>query len=532
MAVKVAVIGAGGVGLSATKTFVEDGFDVTTYESRDYVGGLWKDSIDSTISVHSTTIYNSSKYRAALSDFPLAETDDDYPTAAQLHNWLERYARHFNLLPRIKLGTKVLSIKRVGHQWILEIQNVSTGEVTIGSFDKVCIATGTFFAPRWPKLDNLEMFKGRVIHSIDYHQPGKFKDQNILIVGMHATAQDVTNSLSETAKHVYLAHRSGILLLPRYGDDGATSDQAATLKFTLFMAFMYRHFPLLQNWILNKILNKISQKAFPNVPEEWGMRPAPHVAIATPLMADTLWTHLQSGFAEPVPLIRRIAGARSVELTNGRVLENIDSIIYCTGYNTDIPDGLIPKTTGIESLHPYPDGSSGQAPYLYRNIFPLHSDETIRNSIAFLGHGAILLPGFSQFELNAMAISQIWKGNSSLPPRYEMLAWHKRNISERQHNISYYGALSNSTYYSTFVNMGDHLKWVDDAAGTGVYRNLGTAWLNWRAWRLWWVDRELYWAVMEGVLTPAWGECRRMILRQNELAREQKRRRAEGKKVV
>jgi NADPH-dependent 2,4-dienoyl-CoA reductase/sulfur reductase-like enzyme len=36
MAVKVAVIGAGGVGLSATKTFIEDGFDATTYESGEY----------------------------------------------------------------------------------------------------------------------------------------------------------------------------------------------------------------------------------------------------------------------------------------------------------------------------------------------------------------------------------------------------------------------------------------------------------------------------------------------------------------
>lgn len=40
MAVKVAVVGAGVAGLSAMKNFTEDGFDVTTYETRDYVGGL------------------------------------------------------------------------------------------------------------------------------------------------------------------------------------------------------------------------------------------------------------------------------------------------------------------------------------------------------------------------------------------------------------------------------------------------------------------------------------------------------------
>ncbi|KAH9211916.1 flavin-containing monooxygenase-like protein [Leptodontidium sp. 2 PMI_412] len=556
MVVRVAVIGAGGVGLSATKTFLEDGFEVTTYESRDYVGGLWKDSNDSTISVHSTTIFNTSKYRAALSDFPLAETDDDYPTAAQLYNWLQRYAQHFNLLPRIKLGTKVLSIKRVDKQWALEKQNISTGEVSTEYFDKVCIATGTFFTPKWPHIDGLENFQGRVIHSIDYHQPEEFKDQNVLLIGIHATAQDVTNSLSSSAKHVYLAHRSGLLLLPRYGDDGATSDQAASLKFTLFMAFMYRHFPLVINWLLNKILIGMSAKAFPDLPEEWGMRPAPHVAIATPLMADTLWTHLRSGFAEPVTAVKRVRGPKCVELMSGRVVEDVDSIVYCTGYNTNIPEGLIPKTsgagsstgtgTGTESLHPYPGDSAGQEPYLYRNIFPLHSDEAVRNSIAFLGHGAIIFPGLSQFELNAMAISQIWLGNSALPSHHEMVSWYKRNKAERQSNVAYYGALENSTYYPTFMNMGDHLKWVDDTAGTGVYRNLGTAWVNWRAWRLWWRDRELYTLCMGGLLTPfvwrlfetgkrramGWGECREMILRQNWLAGEQKRRMLESRKKV
>ncbi|PVH84201.1 flavin-containing monooxygenase-like protein [Cadophora sp. DSE1049] len=549
MAVKVAVIGAGGVGLSAMKNFLEDGFDVTAYESRDYVGGLWKDSTDSTISVHSTTIFNTSKYRAGFSDFPFAETDDDYPTASQLHSWLVRYAEHFNLLPRIKLGTKVLNISRTGHQWALKSQKIRTGETTTEYFDKVCIATGTFFTPKWPKLEDIDKFAGKVIHSINYHKPEDFKDQRVLIIGMHATTQDVTNSLSEAAKHVYLAHRSGLLLLPRYDDDGATSDQAATLKFTLFMAFMYRHFPLLVNWLFDKLLNMISTKAFPNLPKEWGLRPAPHTAISTPLFADTLWPHLQSKFAEPIPAIRRIAGPRSVELTNGRILQDIDSIIYCTGYNTNIPAGLIPQTpSSTESLHPYPNNTIGSPPNLYRNMFPLHPDASIRTSLAFLGHGAILLPGFIQFELNAMAISQVWLGNTLLPTLPSMLSWHKNNLAERQHNISYYGALPNSTYYPTFMNMGEHFKWVDDAAGTGIYRNLGMGmgWGNWGAWRLWWSDRELYGVVMGGVFTPfvwrlfeggkrramEWGECRAAILRQNELAGEGKRRVLEGKKTV
>ena len=502
MGVRVAVIGAGALGLSATKNLTEDGFDVTTYETRDYVGGLWKDAHDSSVSAHSTTIFNSSKYRSAMSDFLMAESDDDYPTTAQLHDWFQRYVRHFDLLDRFRLGTKVASMKRECDQWALEVQKVSTGETTKDYFDKVCIATGSFFTPRWPKLEGLNQFRGKVIHSIDYHASEDFKDHNVLILGMHATAQDVTDSLFENAKHVYLAHRSGIVLLPRYNEDGSTFDQTGTLTVTFFMAFMLHRFPRLWSWMFDKLLGSVSEKAFPDVPKEWGLRPAPPSAISTPLMADTLWSYLQSGFAEPVSSIRRIIGPHSVELESGRILEDIDSIIYCTGYTFNIPDGLIPKTSETEALHPYPGNTVDEPPNLYRNIFPLHPDPKIRNSLAFLGQSATHFPGFIKWELHAMAISQVWRGTTMLPPYEEMLKWRKRNKAELQGMLDHYKALENSTYYPVYLNMGEDLKWADKAAGCGIYENLGTAWFNWRAWKFWLEDKELYNLCMKGVFTP------------------------------
>jgi dimethylaniline monooxygenase (N-oxide forming) len=41
MGKRLCVIGAGAIGLVTTKNFLEQGFDVTTYERNDYVGGLW-----------------------------------------------------------------------------------------------------------------------------------------------------------------------------------------------------------------------------------------------------------------------------------------------------------------------------------------------------------------------------------------------------------------------------------------------------------------------------------------------------------
>lgn len=58
----VCVIGAGALGLVATKNFTEEGFDVTTFERNDYVGGLWHHTEDpAQTSVHRATKANVSK---------------------------------------------------------------------------------------------------------------------------------------------------------------------------------------------------------------------------------------------------------------------------------------------------------------------------------------------------------------------------------------------------------------------------------------------------------------------------------------
>ncbi|KAK5940865.1 hypothetical protein PMZ80_007282 [Knufia obscura] len=545
---KVAVIGAGALGLMALKQFKEDGFDVTGFESRPYVGGLWKDSRDSTISVHASTVFNTSKFRAAISDFPFPESTDNFPTATQMHDYLCSYADHFDVKRHVKLNTKVKQILRENGQWILEVEDVTSGSVSTQRFDRVAIATGSYYAPRWPKLEGLEKFSGKAFHSIDFHTSESFKDQNLLLIGMHATALDTTTALSGIAKHVYLSHRHGLTLLPSYTPEGEPSDTVPGLGFLMVQSWLEANMPATWTWLFDKVLSRISNAAFPNTPDEWGFRPAPSIAVATPVMGDSVWPHLKSGFAEPVPGVKHITGPKTVELTNGRVLTDIDTIIYCTGYDFDIPEDLIPKTPSQENLyHPYPNGPRTN-PYLYRNIFPLTSDETIRNTLAFIGHSATPYPGFVQFELACMAVSQIWVGNKSLPDLPTMKTWHATWTAQRAATIRKYNAPSDSTFYPALLPFAKYFPWMNEMAGTGLFETMGgkcNGMFNARTWELWWRDRELYDLMRNGILTPTvfrvfemesggrkalgWEEGKRRLRRDNEVY--QKAVRARGREL-
>ncbi|OKL59424.1 hypothetical protein UA08_05064 [Talaromyces atroroseus] len=545
--VTVCVIGGGPIGMVAMKTFLEEGFQVVGFECRAYLGGLWRGTEDSTISAHTTTVFNNSKWRSAFSDFPFNEDADTFPTAAQILQYLEDYASNFGLQEYYNLSTKVLRMQYSENNqkpWTVTVQDLKSGKVRTQHFDKICIATGAFQYPRWPKLKNVETFQGKVIHSVDFHRPEEFRGQNVLIIGIHGTAQDVCVALeSHAANHVYMAHRQGLLLLSRFREDGATFD-STTLKETLFMAFLNKNFSRFYWWLTQKGITKQSQKTYPNIPEEWGLDPAPSIAVRPPVLGDALWRLLNSGIAESVPSVRRITGPKSVELSDGRILENIDSIIYCTGYSSGgMPDDLVfSDGTETAGCHPHPPGYEFEEPHLYRNIFPLHENEKIRMSLAYLGLGFVPVPGFVQYEMTAAAICQIWKHRTPLPSLREMKDWHAWHLKERDLLQARYSPLDKSTFYPVFLNLPDQLKWIDWASGAGIYQNLSSGWVNWRAWKLWLQDRQFYNLLQNGVFTPAiwrlfktgkrraasWDECKQMIISENKRAETARQARLEA----
>ena len=286
---------------------------------------------------------------------------------------------------------------------------------------------------------------------------------------------------------------------------------------------MATYLPHLFNWLMDKALRYMSAKAFPDVPESWRFSPAPSVAVTPPLIAHELYTLMKSGFAEPVAAVAHVTGPKSVLLTDGRALDDIDAIIYCTGYEWAVP--FLPP-----EFNPY--RVVGEPAELFHGTFPLHADPSVRNSLAFLGHGAVTFPGFVQHELLSMAVSQTWLGNSPLPPLAEMKTWHdgflawRRDVASRQK--------IDSTFYVGFLPFGDHMNWLDKTAGSGVFERFG--WFNWKSWQFWWRERGFKSNILTGLLSPAiwryfetgkrkaWVGAKEQILKDNEAAVKQKER--------
>lgn len=105
---QVAIIGAGISGLLACKYVLSKGFKPIVFESRSGIGGVWTKTIE-------TTKLQTPKPLFQFSDFPWpSSVTEIFPDQNQVFDYIESYARHFDLIKHIKFNTNVCSIEYQG----------------------------------------------------------------------------------------------------------------------------------------------------------------------------------------------------------------------------------------------------------------------------------------------------------------------------------------------------------------------------------------------------------------------------------
>lgn len=308
------------------------------------------------------------------------------------------------------------------------------------------------------------------------------------------------------------------MILPRVVN-GARFDSFASWKKTRSSFWVAKKWPSVHRWLFDAFFSWIVKSAWGKLDADWRLdrihrNPYYATTVSGIVVNDHLVPALRDGKVTSVVGVRRIVGPRSVELDDGTMLEDIDAIIACTGYgNTLGPlEDIITRTKTHPDVLPIPD--------LYQGIFPLEHT----TSLAVLNHVIVMESASLCRELAALAVAQIWAGKSPLPSAAEM----QTQVAQRQ---AWFVATTLETplpVYEGTTEAHDWLRWVDEAAGTGMYEHLG-----WTAKGVGFFLREprLCSAMSWGVNTPhlyrvfetgkrrAWEGARGAIERANYLSR-------------
>ncbi|XP_055275625.1 dimethylaniline monooxygenase [N-oxide-forming] 4 isoform X1 [Moschus berezovskii] len=468
MTKRVAVIGAGVSGLSSIKCCLDEHLEPICFERSNDIGGLWKfteTSKDGMTRVYKSLVTNVCKEMSCYSDFPFQEDYPNFMKHEKFWNYLQEFAEHFDLLKYIQFKTTVCSItKRPDFsetgQW--DVVTETEGRQDRAVFDAVMVCTGHFLNPRLPleSFPGIHKFKGQILHSQEYKIPAGFQGKRVLVIGLGNTGGDIAVELSRTAAQVLLSTRTGTWVINRSSDGGYPLNMMVTRRHYNFVAQVLPSCIL--TWIQERRLNKRFDHANYGLNITKGKKPKK-------IVNDELPTCILCGTVTIKTSVKEFTETSAV-FEDGTVEENIDVVIFTTGYTFSFPFFEEPlKTLCTKKI------------FLYKLVFPSNLEKTTLAMIGFISlTGSIL----AATELQARWATRIFKGLCKIPPPEKLMAeaMKKEQLIER-------GLMKDPGGDKV-----DYISYLDDLASLiGVKPNVPLLFIK---------DPRLAWEVFFGPCTP------------------------------
>lgn len=194
------IVGAGPAGLAVAACLQRAGQSFVMLERQSQVGASWRTHYDR-LHLHTD------KAHSSLPHYKLPATYPRYPSRQQVVDYLDDYARRFNLVPRFNEEVKLA--QRVGPNWM-----VTTSQASYQARSLV-VAAGYNSEPRIPTWPGREHYGGQVLHSKQYQNGSSFKDQNVLVVGLGNSGGELLIDLWEHGARPSIAVRSPVNFIPR-----------------------------------------------------------------------------------------------------------------------------------------------------------------------------------------------------------------------------------------------------------------------------------------------------------------------------
>ncbi|KAK0716456.1 hypothetical protein B0T21DRAFT_339251 [Apiosordaria backusii] len=317
---------------------------------------------------------------SSLSAWP--EGTESVVSQRDVEEYVQNLAEVHGVNAHTLFHTRVDEVKKTpdGSKWELRSVTLEKGEFGVrfierlSLFDRVVVASGHYNMPRIPGIEGLSAWKTRfphrIIHSKQYRNPERYRNQNLVVLGAGVSALDICRELDGVANTIYQSVRGGQYDLPASLLPPSSKRVPEVARFVLGDDQRVKHF-------------------------------------------------LEDG--QPIP--------GRVILKDGQVLDNIHHVVIATGYITSYPflSHLHSDTATVTDSGGYlvvtSDGN--MAHNLHKDIFYI-PDPTL----AFVGvpyHVAT----FSLFDFQAQVVARVFAGRAKLPSQKSMREEYERKVQEK-----------------------------------------------------------------------------------------------------
>jgi len=385
---RVAIIGGGAGGIIASRELLKEGHQVTVFEQGSSPGGLWlySDNTDKDTNQARSSCYKGLRTNLPRqvmsfldhpffdSKFPGSKDPRTFPTHDEVLAYLLAYGKEHGVFDHFSFCSRVISAIHTSNGWKLIVEkntikssNNSTSSSSSSSsredcvtvreelFDALIVCNGHFSKPRIPYFPGQHHFPGLQLHSHSYRVPDEYVDKSVVLIGASNSGTDIAAELDGVCSRVYLCSKDW-LIPGGVGEDDECS--AATNE-----------------------------------------------SIAIQQQPRT------TGNVIPKPNIKELRSDGSVVFEDGSVADNINVVIYYTGFEYSVP-----FLHNVEDAPKVAPGGGALLP-LYKHLFPVSRE--LANKLSFVGLPWKVIP-FPQMQLQTRLVARILSGRVELPSQEEM----------------------------------------------------------------------------------------------------------------
>lgn len=329
MASRYCIVGAGYTGLAVAKAFADAGLDYHHVEATGAIGGNWSHGVyDST---HLISCRDATQY----ADYPMPANYPDFPSAAQMLDYLRDFARHFRLDERIEFDTLITRVEPIDPRGLTGWR-VTFANGNVRRYTGVVVANGHYWSTRTPNYPGT--FAGNQIHSKDYRRPADLTGPRVLVVGAGNSGCDLAVESATTFGSSDLSLRRAYWFLPKYVL-GVPSSKFDVLSVPV---------PKFLEEVAFRALVLVGMGRF----SSFGLEKPRHRFFEQDLVVNQQLPYfLKHGRVRIRPEITRF-DSHTVHFADGSAAD-FDTIVWATGFNTSfpfLPDGLLEWEKGQPRL--------------------------------------------------------------------------------------------------------------------------------------------------------------------------------------
>jgi len=135
----------------------------------------------------------------------------------EILKYFEDVAVKYKLKDKIRFNAEVKKAEWLAAEsmWEVTYENTKTKEQKSIKANYIIGGVGGLHVPNYPKIDGLESFKGKTIHSARWDHSVEIKGKNVTVVGTAASAIQLIPAIQPIVKNLNVLQRSPNFILPR-----------------------------------------------------------------------------------------------------------------------------------------------------------------------------------------------------------------------------------------------------------------------------------------------------------------------------